>query len=175
MNEMNSIKDEFEKAYKDHSRSILRHAYFRVSNQEIAEDLTQETFFKAWRYIADGKSGEIKNFKAFLYKILNNTIIDFYRTKRDIYSLEDIFKENKESDILNLEYDKKETIDKELDQEELYKYLSELKDEYREILIMRYIDDLSINEISKVLNKSNGNIRIIIYRALKALKNKYEK
>ena len=173
MNEMNSIKDEFEKAYKEYARGILRHAYFRVSNQEIAEDLVQETFFKAWRYIADGKSGEIKNFKAFLYKILNNTIIDYYRGKRDTCSLEDAIE--KREDIAIVEDDKEQKMDIELEQKELRKYLSELKDEYREILIMRYIDDLSINEISKVLNKSSGNIRIIIYRALKALKNKYEK
>ena len=65
-------EQEFLDAYKQYADSIYRHCYFRVYNKELAEDLTQETFIKTWKYIAQGK--EIKNIKAFLYRVAVNLI-----------------------------------------------------------------------------------------------------
>jgi RNA polymerase sigma-70 factor (ECF subfamily) len=66
-------------------------------------------------------------------------------------------------------------IDDEIENLKLKKYLSEIKEEYREILIMKYVDDLRISEISKITNKSQTNTRVTIHRALQTLKKKYEK
>lgn len=169
---MDSKKKQFEKAYEEHARGILRHAYFKVKDKEAAEDMVQETFFKAWRNIAD-EEGEIKNIRAFLYKILNNTIIDYYRTKKETYSLEQSFEENENLAIEENTDEKR--LDDEMDNLKLKKYLSEIKEEYREILIMKYMDDLSINEISKITNSSPVNVRVTIHRALLSLKKRYEK
>src|ERR1043165_1036473 len=70
---------EFLDAYKQHADAIFRHCYFRVYNKDLAEDLTQDTFIKTWKYISEGK--EIKNIKAFLYKVAVNLIIDHSRKK----------------------------------------------------------------------------------------------
>lgn len=169
---MDSKKKQFEKAYEEHARGILRHAYFKVKDKEAAEDMVQETFFKAWRNIVD-EEGEIKNIRAFLYKILNNTIIDYYRTKKETYSLEQSFEENENLAIEENTDEKR--LDDEVDNLKLKKYLSEIKEEYREILIMKYMDDLSINEISKITNRSPVNVRVTIHRALLSLKKRYEK
>lgn len=169
---MDSKKKQFEKAYEEHARGILRHAYFKVKDKEAAEDMVQETFFKAWRNIVD-EEGEIKNIRAFLYKILNNTIIDYYRTKKETYSLEQSFEENENLAIEENTDEKR--LDDEMDNLKLKKYLSEIKEEYREILIMKYMDDLSINEISKITNRSPVNVRVTIHRALLSLKKRYEK
>ena len=48
--------------------------------------------------------------------------------------------------------------------------MKELKDEYREVIILRYVNELSISEIAEILNKRKGNTRVLIYRATKALK-----
>lgn len=166
------MHQKFEKAYQDYSPGILKHVYFRVNNWNIAQDLTQEVFFKAWRSIAEGKTGEIKNFKAFLYKVVNNIIIDYYRRKKEI-SLEEM--EEEVEAIAVIEAKQEDEADLEIEKKILERHLSEIKDEYRQILIMRYIDDMSIKEISQITEKTKGNVRVLIHRALQILKKKYEK
>ena len=61
------IEDKFLTAYDKYSEGLLRHIFFRVSDEPVAEDLTQETFMRAWKYIASGEE-EIANFKAFFYR-----------------------------------------------------------------------------------------------------------
>lgn len=170
---MDEMKKQFEKSYEEYAPNILRHTYFRVRDKETAEDIVQETFFKAWRSIVDDNQSEIKNIKAFLYRILNNTIIDHYRTKKEALSLDQATEENENMPIT--ENNEEDRIDNEIENIQLRKYLSEIKEEYREILIMKYLDDLSIGEISKITNKSQVNIRVTIHRALQTLKKKYEK
>lgn len=170
---MEEMKKQFEKSYDEYAPNILRHTYFRVRDKETAEDIVQETFFKAWRSIVDDNQSEIKNIKAFLYRILNNTIIDHYRTKKEALSLDQATEENENMPIT--ENNEEDRIDNEIENIQLRKYLSEIKEEYREILIMKYLDDLSIGEISKITNKSQVNIRVTIHRALQTLKKKYEK
>src|SRR3989344_3440161 len=79
----NEQKEEaFTQGYQTHADAIYRHCYFRVHNKELAQDLTQETFIKTWKYIIEGK--EIKNLKAFLYKVAINLIIDDSRKKKAV-------------------------------------------------------------------------------------------
>lgn len=169
---MDEVAKKFEQAYRDYAKDIHRHASFKVKDKAAVDDLVQETFFKAWRYIVDENSKEILNIKSFLYKTLNNTIIDYYRSKKEQVPLEQA--EEKDEAVI-FENDYEQMIDVEIENKELLKNLSLIKKEYREILTMRYIDDLSISEISEIINKKSGLVRITIFRALKALKNKYEK
>lgn len=71
---------EFTQAYEEHADALFRHCYFRVSNRERALELTQEAFMKTWDSVAQGK--EINNYRAFLFRVLNNLIIDEYRKKK---------------------------------------------------------------------------------------------
>lgn len=159
------MKKRFLKAYNDHASSILRHIYFRVSNKELAEDLTQETFFKTWRYISE-KDVEISNLKTFLYRVANNLIIDHYRQKhKNTVDIENISEEFI-ADNAQQEKDAEKKFDKKLIEESLLR----LKDDQKQIIIYRYIDDLSIPEISKLTGKSKENIRVIIHRGLKSLR-----
>ena len=170
---MEMVHQKFEEAYQEYAEGILRHIYFRVSNWQTAEDLTQETFFKAWRSIALGKVVEINNFKAFFYKIANNLIIDYYRGKKEEVSLEGM--EEEAENIAVVKEEQEHEVDLGIEKGKLEQYLSELKDEYKQVLVMRFINDMSIKEISQVTNKTRGNVRILIYRALQVLKKKYER
>src|SRR5579863_136343 len=88
----NQKEKEFLEAYQHYADAIYRHCYFRVYNKELAEDLTQETFIKTWKYITEGK--EIKNLKAFLYKVAVNLIIDNSRKKTAL-----VFDDIKEKEV----------------------------------------------------------------------------
>jgi len=162
-----SAKDEFLRAYDKYADSILRHAYFRMGNWELAEDLTQDTFFKVWNRISKN-SENINNFKTFLYKVADNLIIDYYRRKPRVpVSIEKINPEAVSSDPTQ-EREAEKIINKNL----IEKCLLELDEKYREIIIYRYINDHTIKEISEITGKSANSISVIIYRGLKFLKDK---
>ena len=145
-----------------YGNKIYRYIYFRVKNKEIAEDLASQSFLKTWEFILAGKT--INQLKPFIYRTARNLIIDYYRS-RDKEELPLLYTENEaDESICNIDPDK--NIDKEL----LEKLLTTLPDEQREIIILRYIEDLSIKEISKITDKSAGNIRIIIHRSIKELR-----
>src|SRR3989344_7747615 len=83
---------EFLDAYEQHADAIYRHCYFRVYNEDLAKDLSQETFIKTWKYVTEVK--EIKNIKAFLYRVAVNLIIDNSRKKTTL-----VFDEIKEKEV----------------------------------------------------------------------------
>ena len=72
----------FGEIYQTHLDAIFRHCYFRVSDRDQAQDLAQATFIKTWEYLRKGK--RIDNMKAFLYKVANNLVVDYYRQKKAI-------------------------------------------------------------------------------------------
>ena len=103
----------------------------------------------------------------FLYKISRNLIIDFYRKKKIIAveidsEIKDKIQDQKQ-DILAYINAKQEV-------EEMMKALSKLKDEHREIIILRHIEGLSIAEITEITGKSSVSVRVQLHRAIKALK-----
>lgn len=159
-------KEAFIKAYDLYLDSIYRFIFFKVGNKEEAEDLTSAVFLKAWDYIQTNKLKEFKTLKALLYKIARNTVIDHYRknNQKQEIGLDDI-------DVADERINLSKALDLKNDYQLIEKKLSELKDEYREVIIFRYINELSISEIAKILDKSQGNVRVLIFRAMNALKN----
>ena len=159
-----SPKDEFLEAYNKLSDPIFRHCYFRISNRERAKELMQEVFIKAWEYILNNNSS-IKNMKALIYKIANNLIIDEYRKKKTI-SLDEL------SDNTGFDpgYDNREQVDKTLDGKDILKLLGKIDEKYREVITMRYIDELSPKEIASLLNESENNISVRINRGIKKIR-----
>lgn len=163
---MNEVEKNFLSAFDKYSAAILRHIYFKVSNIDIAEDLAQETFFKTWQYVVAGK--EIKNIKTFLYTVAGNLVIDHYRQKpRAAISLD----EASQKDISYEPKQEKETEQK-ISAALAKKYLSYLEEEQREIVYMRYVDEMSIKEISEIISKTPNNVRVSIHRAMKILREK---
>lgn len=163
-----SDKDAFIRAYDLYIDQLYRFIYFKVGDREEAEDLCSAMFLKTWHYILENSLKDQKTLKALFYKISRNLIIDHYRkTKgRETVSLDD------ENGIKIV--DQKQTLNHGLELKAdllvLESKLPELKDEYREVIILRFINELSIKEMAEILDKSRGNVRILIYRALNALK-----
>lgn len=158
-------KEVFIEAYDQNVDQIFRFIYFKVSNFEEAQDLTSATFLKAWNYIHKNKINP-KTFKALLYRIARNSVIDYYRTKSGLpeISLE------KGSDMADDKQDISLRAELTSDLVLIESGLLKLKDEYREVIILRYTEEFSIAEISEILKKSKINTRVLIFRALRALK-----
>lgn len=156
------MKKRFETAYEEHADALFRHAFFKVSNRELAKDLLQETFTKTWVYVSKGN--EIENIKAFLYRTLNNLIIDEYRKKKSI-SLEVI-----EEDGFQFSIDDTKMLEMKIDGEQAIKLLQKLPDNYRDVIFMRFVDELELSEIAQMLGESENAVSVRIHRGLKKLK-----
>lgn len=159
------LEKNFLQAYDSYSESILRHTSFRVSDRLVAEDITSETFLKAWDYV--GKN-EVKNFKGFLYKIADNLITDYYRAKKYQPIPIETVEEAELADITDLSAE----LERSMTFKKVHEHLQTLSDDHRTILIYRYIDELDILTIKKLTGKSLTNIYVTIHRALKSLKEK---
>jgi RNA polymerase sigma-70 factor (ECF subfamily) len=161
---MSSSKKDFEKIYDTYVERIYRFVFIKVNSTEIAEDLTSETFLRTWQKYKN-KDNKIENIQAFLYQTARNLVIDYYRDKgrAQLISLDYV----PLSDNNNVE----EIVQKKSDLAKIKSALSKLNDDYQNIIIWHYIDDLSIEEISKMLNKSQGAVRVTLHRAIKSLKN----
>ena len=156
--------DAFGKVYDEYISRIYRFIYFKVSREEEAQDLASETFLKAWQHIQEGKS--VKRISSFLYSIARNLVIDHYRKK--MFTIE-----AGEADAAGmLKGDTKQNTQTENKQEYsvLLVAMSKLKEEYKEVVQLRYLDELSIGEIADVLGKSKGAVRVTLHRASKNLR-----
>ncbi|MDR3581986.1 MAG: RNA polymerase sigma factor [Candidatus Pacebacteria bacterium] len=153
-------------AYEENMPRIFRHIASRVSDRKIAEDLTSETFFRAWDYIRKGS--EVENMKAFCFKIANNLVVDHYRSKRPFLPIEDAD---------NFVSSSRAEGDPELQVELalLRSHLADLPSDYGAILTYRYIDDLDISEIATITGKSHTHVYVLIHRAKNALRKKFER
>lgn len=158
----------FIKAYDLYVDQIYRFIYFKVGSKEEAEDLSSLVFLKTWGHIRTNGLTTYTSLKPLLYKISRNIIIDHYRKTNREKSL--IINNLENLDIIDDKQDIIKKTDSKIDLLVIETKLPQLKDEYREIIILRFINDLSIKEIAEILNKSKGNIRVLIYRALNALK-----
>ncbi|NIA18425.1 MAG: sigma-70 family RNA polymerase sigma factor [Actinobacteria bacterium] len=166
----NKKKEIFINAYDEYFDQIYRFIYFKVGNAEDAQDLTSAAFLKAWNYVKDNKIKN-KTLRALIYKIARNTVIDFYRSKtaggQNSAAISSL------NGAINIADEKQDIISQaELasDMSLVEKGMMELKDEYREIIILRFTEELSISEIARILEKPKGNVRVLTYRALKALR-----
>jgi len=154
-------------AYHDHLKSLNGLAYFKVNNHELGNDLVQETFLKTWVYLVKG--GKIDTMKAFLYHILNNLIIDQYR-KRKTSSLDLLLesgfepKDESSGNFLNI-----------LDGKIVLRLIPCLPILYRNIIHMRFVQDLSIEEMSEISGQTKNAIAVKIHRGLEKLRMLYEK
>jgi len=165
------IKDQaaFIQAYEAHQADIYRFIYFKVNSEAEAQDLTSTVFLKVWSVVQAGKLKGYNTLKSLLYTVARNTVIDFYRHSNSAakVSLDD---EDTTIDIADSRPSALEMLQQDSDLETIYQALAELKPEYREVIIMHFVNELSVAEIAQVTNKKPGNVRVIIHRGLEAIR-----
>jgi RNA polymerase sigma factor (sigma-70 family) len=154
-------QDEFLKAYDELSQALFRHCFFRVSNREVALDMVQDGFTKTWQHLVAGN--EIKNLKAFLYQVMNNLIIDYYRKSKSL-SLDALMEDGFDSS------DKTVNTESSAELALVMRALPQLERHDREVIVFRHIDGLSVGEIAEIIGESENVVSVRLHRALKKLK-----
>ncbi len=149
-------------AHNDFQKGLTAYAFFKVHDRSTSDDLVQETFTKTWSYFVKG--GKIELMKAFLYHILNNLIIDEYR-KRKSTSLDVLLESGFEPSV-----DESDKLFNILDGRVAMLLISRLPKKYHRIMRMRYVQDLSLQEMSLITGQSKNTIAVQAHRGLEKLK-----
>ncbi|HSX18537.1 MAG TPA: RNA polymerase sigma factor [Candidatus Saccharimonadales bacterium] len=151
--------------YRIFYRRIFRYCQFNTNNKNAAQDICQETFLKAWKALPkfQKKGGSLQ---AYLFKIARNLIIDASRKKKE-ERLENY--QNVESDV-----DFEEQLERKQNVANVRNVLKTLDDVEKQIIVLRYFEDLSQREVATVIGIKEGNLRVRTHRILKKLKIKLE-
>lgn len=154
---------DFGRLYDLYVERVYRHIYYRVGNTRDAEDLTQQAFLKAWKAIGKyRKKGS--PFLAWLMRISHNLVIDFYRSRKDITYLDD------EIELRDSKAGPEKLAEAQYDQQQIRKVILQLPEEQQQVVMMSFIEGFSYGEIAAALGKSEGNIRVMVHRALKKMR-----
>jgi RNA polymerase sigma-70 factor (ECF subfamily) len=128
-----------------------------------AQDLTQEVFARAWKVLPKYRRTKTP-FLGWLFTISRNRVIDYYRTKKDhSYLNNEILQENSESNPEKL-------IESKFTQHEIRKAILQLPEDQQQAILMSFIEGFDYPEIARTMNKTEGNIRVIIHRGLKKMR-----
>jgi len=158
-----------------HIDALYRSALYLAKNEDNADDLVQETFLKAFKFLKGDK--EIKNEKAWLFKILMNTFINKYRKDKrepslvDFNSVEAFHESLQEEALAPSILDDESVLDKLLD-DNIKGALEALPDDFRMVILLSIVEGFSYREISKIVNCPVGTVMSRIYRGRKMLKEK---
>lgn len=163
----------FLKAFEEYNDALFRHATLRISNRERAVDLVHDTYTKVWSYMKDGY--EIENFRPFLYKVLNNLIIDEYRKKKEA-SLDALMEIDgvDEGSFADLQESTAESLAATIDGQKAFAHLDQLPVQYKEVIIFRFVDQLGPREISELIEESENVVSVRIHRGLRLLRQRIE-
>ncbi len=167
-------EERFLKAFEEYGDALFRHAFLRVSDRERAIDIVHDTFTKVWTYVRNGH--EVDQFRPFLYKVLNNLIIDEYRKRKEA-SLDAIMEVDgvDEGTFDELSENTVESLAATLDGKRAFDLLQELPDTYREIIALRFVDELGPKEIAALIEESENVVSVRLHRGLKLLRDQVQK
>jgi len=156
-------KKYFEKLYEMYFDKIYSYIYYKTFNHPIAEDLTSETFMKVLRSLDRFEWKENGSFCAWIFRIAQNIVNDYYRAKKEFIGIEKI----SGSSVLRNPED--EFLDK-VEKDMIKSALKKLTKDQQEVVILRYGANMKFNEIAKVKNKSDVAVRALFFRAMHSLK-----
>lgn len=150
---------ELEKLYSEHFPRVYRTAFFVTGDHQMAEDVAQEAFFKAFTNLH--KLQERKKFGSWINVIASNYAVDLIRKNKKVF-----FTDNMETYSGEAHEDKPdENWEKEESMQEVRDALSRLEPEEREILVLKYFNEMSIKDMAKMLNTPSGTVKSRLFRA----------
>ena len=161
----NGEAEAFGELYERHAQTIFRFIYARLDDRQDAEDLMEEVFLRVWQALPDYKEQGVP-FLAFLFRIARNAVIDFYRSAARSKYQESI----EENPVHDFHADPGEEALANLEHQEIRQILENLRDDYRMVLVLRFLSELSPEETAQVMGRSTGAVRVLQHRALSALR-----
>lgn len=153
-------KKMFTELYDTHADAIFRFCFFKTGDREIAKDLTQDVFMKVLNYLVEK---DIQNPKSFIYTIARNAVIDFWRKSKSVpesHLPEGFFESIAENDST-------QTTD---DHSTFLSLLDKLSEFDREVIILRYVDEMSSKDIAEMLGERQNTVLVRISRAKEKLR-----
>lgn len=157
-----STERDFLDAYGTYADAIFRYCFLRLYNRSEAKDMVQEVFLRAWKYMIE--KGPVENMRAFLYKIALHLVIN-RNQKKTAVSLDSLME-----DGFDPGFDDRERRMNFLDGLRVMENLSEIDPKYKEVVYLRYVEDLSPKEIAEILEESENAVSVRIHRGVKKLK-----
>jgi len=156
-------QEAFGELYDRHVVRVYRHIYYMVGNAAEAEDLTAQAFLRAWeaipRYQVRGAP-----FVSWLLRIAHNLGVSHLRSKRESSQIHEGIVDPK------MQRDPESAYEQTADEELVREAILMLREEQRQVIILRFIEDLDYREVAEIIGKSVAAIRVIQHRALNALR-----
>jgi RNA polymerase sigma-70 factor (ECF subfamily) len=149
----------FAELYDRHVVRVYRHIYYLVSDAREAEDLTAQTFLKAWEAI-DRYKERGAPFVAWLLRISHNLTISYLRSKREHSELDEGFVDSKRHG------NPEESLEQSTDERSVREAVLRLRDEQRQVIMLRFVEELDYREVAAMIGKSVPAVRVIQHRAL---------
>jgi len=152
-------QEAFADLYDRHVVRVYRHIYYLVNDAREAEDLTAQSFLKAWEAI-DRYKERGAPFVAWLLRIAHNLTISFLRSKRDHSELDEGFVDQKRRG------NPEESLEQASDERSVRDAVLRLRDEQRQVIMLRFVEELDYTEVAAMIGKSVPAVRVIQHRAL---------
>ncbi len=167
----NGVAEDFGALYDLYAHRIYRFVFLKTGSVSDAEDLTHEVFLAAWRTVKGYRMGGTP-FTSWLYRIASNRVIDWYRTQKKNLSLDEIMA----GGSLPVELVSAggaglmKALAHKFEFQAVMGALRSLSDDQQDVIIMRYVDDLTPEETGEAMGKTAGAVRLIQHRAIRRLK-----
>lgn len=155
----------FGELYLRHNAAVFRFLYSHLDNREDAEDLVEDVFFRVYNSLSGYREKGVP-FIAFLFRIARNGLIDHYRRSkqtRQTSSIEDL-------PLRDWQPEPGEVLIANLESQEVRLVLEQLREDYRMVLVLRFLSELSPDETAQVMGRTTGAVRVLQYRALVAMR-----
>jgi RNA polymerase sigma-70 factor (ECF subfamily) len=149
----------FAQLYDQHVVRIYRHIFYLVGDSREAEDLTAQTFLKAWEAI-DRYKERGAPFVAWLLRIAHNLTVSYLRSKREHSALDEGFADSKRAG------NPEESLEQANDERSVRDAVLRLRDEQRQVIMLRFVEEMDYREVAAVIGKSVPAVRVIQHRAL---------
>lgn len=149
----------FAELYDRHVVRIYRHIYYLVNEARDAEDLTAQTFLKAWEAIGRYKERGAP-FVAWLLRIAHNLTISHLRAKREHSSLDETFVDQK------MTRNPEEALERSNEERSVRDAVLRLREEQRQVIMLRFVEEMDYREVANLIGKSVPAVRVIQHRAL---------
>jgi RNA polymerase sigma-70 factor (ECF subfamily) len=155
----------FGEFYELHLDEIYRYILFRVSDPQEAEDLTAKVFLEAWEDLTSTQGlHKIRNIRAWIYRIARNKVIDYHRARKHHEPLDEDAAEKLQGAWLETDLDELFTS------RQLANGVRRLPPNYQEVIILRFINQLSHAEVAEIMNIRESHVRMLQFRALKRMR-----
>ena len=159
----------FATLYRRYQDRVYGYAFYQLGDHHDAEDVTERTFLAALRALPDF-ADQGATFRAWLFRIAHNTIANAHRSRarRRTETLPDDF----ERAAPNADPAGQVALADEL--RDIRRVVAQMPDDRRQVILLRFVDDLTISEIAAVLDRSPGAVRVLLHRSLRDLATRLE-